>query len=297
MLELPKPTGQNVVMNHINCQNWVLTFLISVILGVSGCGPQEETTGRMREATSSSTSSTKKTSLPLRIAAASDLKFALEEILVEFRRTHPGIQVQAIFGASGTLFAQLTREAPYDLFLSADLKYPRQLVEQGQADAATEFKYAVGHIVVWVTNKSPLDVEKLEIQSVIDPRVHSCAIANPQHAPYGRAAEAALKSLNVYDQVADRLVLGENISQTAHFVESGAADIGILSLSLARSPAMRDKGRYWEVPVSAYPKLEQGGVILKTCQDMKAAREFQAFLTGAEGGTILQKFGFVLPGE
>jgi molybdate transport system substrate-binding protein len=233
----------------------------------------------------------------VRVAAAADLKFALAEVIEAFGRRASNVKVIPTFGSSGNFFAQLTNEAPFDLFLSADIGYPRKLIEQGQGIADSEFLYAVGHLVVWVRNDSPLDVARDGIRALADPQVKKIAIANPRVAPYGKAAEAALKSLGVYESIESRLVLGENIAQTAQFVESGGADAGVIALSLALSPMLRDKGRYWEVPADAHPPLEQGGVILKWAQDADAAREFCAFLRGNEGQAILTKFGFFLPGE
>src|SRR5207253_2239343 len=136
----------------------------------------------------------------------------------------------------------------------------------------------------------------LGIQALLDPAVRKIAIANPIHAPYGRAAEAAMKKLGVFEKVQDRLVYGENISQTAQFVESGAADIGMISHSLAVAPALRDKGRYWEVPMHAYPPLEQGGVILSWVEDRAAAEALRGFVLGEEGKLILSRYGFRPPG-
>jgi molybdate transport system substrate-binding protein len=233
----------------------------------------------------------------VRVAAAADLKFALDDALKAFQARQPDIDVQVTYGASGNFFAQLSNRAPFDLFLSADVDYPRKLVEQGLADRESEFLYAVGHLVVWVPGDSPLDVEKQGAQVLLDPSVRKVAIANPRHAPYGRAAEAALKSLGVYDQVQDRLVLGENVAQAAQFAETGAADAGVFALSLALATALRDKGRYWEVPLDAYPRLEQGGVILSWAEDRPAAEQLRSFLLGAEGKAVLRRYGFFLPGE
>jgi molybdate transport system substrate-binding protein len=232
----------------------------------------------------------------VRVAAAADLKFAFDEVAAAFEKKDPGIKVETTYGSSGNFFTQLSEEAPFDLFLSADIDYPRKLIEQGKAVKGSEFLYAVGHIVVWVPNGSKLDLEKLGIQALNDPSVRKIAIANPRHAPYGRAAESALKKLGVYEQVRDRLVLGENIAQTAQFVESGAADLGVIALSLALAPTMRDKGRYWQVPADTYPRLDQGGVILTGARDREAARAVQDFMTGTGGRAILDKYGFLLPG-
>jgi molybdate transport system substrate-binding protein len=233
----------------------------------------------------------------VRVAAAADLKFALEDVVKAFRARRPDIDVKVTYGSSGNFFAQLSNRAPFDLYLSADVDYPRKLAQQGLADKQSEFVYAVGHLVVWVPKSSPLAVEKLGAAALRDPSVKKIAIANPRHAPYGRAAEAALKSLGVYDQVKDKLVLGDNVAQTAQFVQSGAADIGIIALSLALAPELREQGRYWEVPLDAHPRLEQGGVILSWAQDRQAAETFRGFLLGDEGKAVLKRYGFFLPGE
>ena len=222
------------------------------------------------------------------IAAAADLHFALEEVSREFRAAHPDVDLAIAYGSSGNFYAQIRNQAPFDILLSADVEYPRKLVQDGIGARDSLFVYAVGRIVVWVPAASPLDpATALRAASV-----RHVAIANPQHAPYGRAAEAALHSLGVYDSVAGKLVLGENVAQTLEFVQSGAADVGIVALSLALAPPVRGQGRYWEVPVGAYPKIEQGGLILK---DSKAAREFRSFLLAADGRRILKEYGFSVP--
>jgi molybdate transport system substrate-binding protein len=231
------------------------------------------------------------------VAAAADLKFALDEILEAFRGRHPDIQVRVTYGSSGNIFAQLSNRAPFDIYFSADVDYPRQLVEQGLAATDTEFLYAVGRIVVWAPRRAMVDLKGLGIQALLDPSVRTVAIANPQHAPYGRAAVAAMKTLGVYEQVQDRLVYGENIAQTAQFIHTGAADIGIIALALALAPVLRDEGRYWEIPLDAYPRMEQGGVILPWAQDLEAAQALRTFVLGPEGKAILRAYGFFLPGE
>jgi len=224
------------------------------------------------------------------IAAAADLNFALEEISREFRAAHPDVDLGIAYGSSGNFYAQIRNQAPFDIFLSADVEYPRKLVEEGIGVRDSLFVYAVGRIVVWVPASSPLDPSS----ALRATSVRHVAIANPQHAPYGRAAGAALRSLGLYDGVAGKLVLGENIAQTLEFVQSGAADVGIVALSLALAPPVRGQGRYWEIPPEACPKIEQGGVILK---DSNAAREFRSFLLGAGARGVLKQYGFSLPGE
>jgi molybdate transport system substrate-binding protein len=231
------------------------------------------------------------------VAAAADLKYAFDDLKQAFERSHTDIQVQLTYGSSGNFFAQLENRAPFDVFLSADVDYPRRLAAKGLALTDREFQYAIGHLVLWAPRTSSLDVAKLGIQALLDPSVRKIAIANPRFAPYGRAAEAALKSLGVYDRVQDRLVLGDNVGQTVQFIQTGAADIGLISLAQARSPALRDEGRFCEVPRDAYPPLEQGGIILSWVQDRDAAESLRAFVTGADGKAILKRYGFALPGE
>jgi molybdate transport system substrate-binding protein len=233
----------------------------------------------------------------VRVAAAADLKFALEDAVREFEKTHPDIEVKLTFGASGIFFAQLSNQAPFDLFLSADMGFPRKLMDAGLADKSTSFVYAVGHLVLWVPYDSPLDLNKLGMKALLDPAVKKLAIANPRHAPYGRAAEAALKKLGLYDRVQDKLVFGGNIAQAAQFVGSGAADAGLIALSLALAPPYRDKGRYCDVPPDAYPRIEQGGVIMSWAADRDATEALRDFLAGPAGKAVLKRYGFSLPGE
>ena len=231
------------------------------------------------------------------VAAASDLKFALDEIVVAFQKARPDTKVQVSYGSSGNFFSQLSQRAPFDIFFSADVAYPTKLIEAGLGVADSKFSYGVGRIVVWVPADSPVDPAKLGVESLKQPSIRKIAIANPEHAPYGKAAVAAMRKLGIYHAVKEKLVYGENIAQTAQFVESGAADIAILALSLAVAPAMKGKGRYWEVPLDAYPRLEQGGVILPWAKNRKAAQDLRAFVLSDAGKTILRRYGFFMPDE
>lgn len=188
------------------------------------------------------------------IAAASDLNFAFKEIVADFEKK-TGNTVKLSLGSSGNFFAQLSNGAPFDLFFSADIGYPKKLEEAGLAEPGTLHMYAVGRLVVWVPKGSPIDVGALGIKALQHPSVKKIAIANPRHAPYGRAAVVAMEYYKVHDAVKDKLVLGENISQTAQFVQTGGADVGIIALSLAVAPAMKEAGTLWEVPLEAYPRL------------------------------------------
>lgn len=229
------------------------------------------------------------------VAAAADLKFVLDELATEFHTNQPDINVQISYGSSGSFYTQLQNQAPFDLFFSADVAYPRKLAADGLALDTNVFLYAVGRIVVWTPKPSPVDVEKLGIQSLLAPSVQKIAIANPQHAPYGVAAVAAMKSLKVYEQAEPKLVFGENVAQTAQFVQSGAADIGVIALSLAIAPQMQGAGRYWEIPPDAYPKMEQGGIILNWTKEAEAARAFRDFVLGRHGRDVFKRCGFYLP--
>jgi molybdate transport system substrate-binding protein len=151
--------------------------------------------------------------------------------------------------------------------------------------------------VLWVPNNSPLDLPQLGIKALLDPSVKKISIANPATAPYGRAAEATLRHFGIYDQVSSRLVLGENISQAAQFVESGNAQAGLLALSHALAPAMQGKGRYWTVPPDAYPTLNQAVVVLSKSKQQEAARKFLEFLRGPEATALLTRYGFSMSTE
>ena len=229
---------------------------------------------------------------PLRIAAAADLRYALEDAVKAFHAAHGGPRIEPAYGSSGIFYAELLNRAPFDLYLSADLEYPRELAKKGLIVPRSAFTYAVGRIVVWTGKASGVEVTRLGIAALKLPAVHHIAIANPAHAPYGRAAEAALRSLGVYDAVKDRLVMGENISQAFQLVQSGAAEVGIVALSLAVAPGAAGQGRYWEVPREAYPPIAQGGVILKWARHPRAAEAFRAFLLSPAGRAILNRYGF-----
>lgn len=225
------------------------------------------------------------------MAAAADMNAALPQI-VESYTNKTGQTVKLSFGSSGNLANQIRNGAPFDVFFSADEEYPRQLIAEGLASKETLYRYAVGRLVLWVPDDSPLNVPKLGILALLDPSVKKIAIANPAHAPYGRAAEAALRHFGIYAQVSSRLVLGENVSQAAQFVESGNAQAGLIALSHALAPALKDKGRYWTVPLDAYPTLNQAAVVLSRSKQQDAARRFLEFLRSAEASSLLSSYGF-----
>jgi molybdate transport system substrate-binding protein len=231
------------------------------------------------------------------VAAASDLKFAMDELIADFQKRTPDAVVKVSYGSSGNFFAQLQQQAPFDLFFSADFEYPRRLEAEGHTLASTTFVYAVGRLAVWVPRASPVDLDAQGLRALLAPEIRKIAIANPRHAPYGRAAEAALRHFGIYESVQPKLVLGENVAQAAQFAQSGAADAALIAHSLALAPAMQAEGRFREVPVASYPRMEQGGVILKWTEQPKLARAFRDFVQGAQGRAILRRWGFSLPGE
>ena len=225
----------------------------------------------------------------LLIAAASDLKFALDSAVTVFKKAYPGARIEVTYGSSGKLFEQISHTAPFDLFFSADIEYPLNLKKKGFALSEVH-TYGVGRIVIW---SHTIDPNKEQMNSLLDKMIRKIAIANPQHAPYGRRAEEALKHYKVYEKVKSKLVYGENISQTAQFVTTGAADAGIVALSLALSPAMKKlNGHYYIIPENAHKPLEQGFVILKKAEQNSLAIAFKDFMLGAEATKILGYFGF-----
>jgi molybdate transport system substrate-binding protein len=229
----------------------------------------------------------------LRIAAAADLKFAMQELADQFEKQSSS-KLVVTYGSSGNFFAQLQNGAPFDLFFSADIDYPKKLEDAGLTIPGSLYAYAIGRIVIWMPPDSKLDLSKLGWNVLLDPLVRKIAIANPDHAPYGRAAIAALQSAGIYHQVQFKLVLGENISQAAQFVQSGNAQAGIIAFSLAVSPAMKD-GQRFEIPASMHPALEQAAVILKNAQNKEAATAFMEFLRGPAAKAVLARYGFTVP--
>lgn len=232
----------------------------------------------------------------LTVAAAADLSLALQPIVENFQR-QTGATVRLSFGSSGDFFNQIQNGAPYDVFLSADLGYPQKLATLGVADGGSLRTYAVGRLVLWVENSSKLDLDRQGMQALTDPSVQKIAIANPQHAPYGRAAVAALRHFGMYDKLAGRLVLGENVGQAAQFAESGNAQVGIIALAHALAPSVRSLGRYWLVPTDSYPALNQGVVIISRSRNRTVAEQFLKYLAGPESQAIFRQFGFEAPKE
>jgi len=227
------------------------------------------------------------------VAAAADLTFAFKDVAEKFQEK-TGTRVTLSLGSSGNFFSQIQNGAPFDLFFSADIGYAQKLQAAGLIEPGSLTEYAIGRIVLWAPIASPIDVGA-GLNGLKNPAIKKIAIANPEHAPYGRAAVAALKHAALYDAVKRKLVLGENISQTAQFVQSGNADIGIIALSLAMAPAMISKGKYLAIPVDDYPPIEQAAVILKSSHKKELARKFLAFVKTPEIGTLMERYGFAIP--
>ena len=230
----------------------------------------------------------------LTVAAASDLQSALPAIASQFEKA-TGQPVRLAFGSSGNFFAQIQNGAPFDLFFSADIDYPRRLESSGKAERGSLYEYAVGRIVLWTRSDSGIDVQRGGLAALADARVRRIAIANPEHAPYGRAAVAALRHEHLYDRVKDKFVIGENISQTAQFADSGSADVGLLALALARSPALTKTGTYVEIPESWHPPIEQAAVVLASSRQKALARQFLEYLKQPDVVRILRSYGFAAP--
>ena len=233
------------------------------------------------------------TAQELRVAAAADLQFVFQEVSAKFQRG-TGHTVQLTFGSSGNFFSQIQNGAPFDIFFSADVDYPTKLEAAGLVEPGTLSQYATGRIALWVRKGSPIEINQ-GFRTLTDARIRKISIANPEHAPYGRAAVAALRHEKVYDRVSDRLVLGENISQAAQFVESGNADIGILALSLVLAPPLKSQGTYYEIPTSFYPAIDQAVVILKSSKQKDIARQFLSFLRRPEIVEFMRSNGLTVP--
>jgi molybdate transport system substrate-binding protein len=226
----------------------------------------------------------------LNIAAASDLESVFPAVVARFQQ-QTGRTVDVTFGSSGNFFSQLQNGAPFDVFFSADIDYPRQLEAARLTEPGTVYEYATGKIILWAAKSAPLDVAR-GLQLLLAPGVRHIAIANPEHAPYGRAAVAALRHEGLYENVRAKLVLGENISQAAQFVQSGNAEAGILALSLALAPALRDSGTYYVIPPSFYPPIRQAAVVLKSSRNKDLARQFLAFLKTPDIRGLMETSGF-----
>jgi molybdate transport system substrate-binding protein len=231
----------------------------------------------------------------IRVAAAADLQTVMPEIAKAYK-TRSGTSVEVVYGSSGNFYAQIQNGAPLDVFFSADSEYPRKLEESGLAEPRSAVIYGLGRIALWMPANASCNPEGEGWKCLVNPDVRKIAIANPEHAPYGRAAVAALRKAGIYNEIRAKLVFGENISQAAQFVESGNAQAAILAYSLISLPGLRG-GKKWEIPKETYPRIEQTAVVLKSSKDKMSAQDFVKFATKGQGREWFAKFGFQPPSD
>ena len=229
-------------------------------------------------------------SAKVRIAAAADLRYAMDEITKGFETAHPGIKLDIVYGSSGQFTQQILGGADFDLFLSADSSYPEILREKKKVSGA-DFQYGSGRLVLWTNKSSGVTLDETQgLKNILQPRVKKIAMANPEHAPYGKAAEAVLKKENLYGKVQNELVIGDNIAQAAQFAESKAAQVGLIAYALAVSPEMKKEGTF--ILLKSAKPLRQSGVILAASKNRQNAQAVRDYMMGQEGQAILATFGF-----
>lgn len=228
-----------------------------------------------------------------KVAAASDLKFAFDELKPLFEKKHPEHKLELIMGSSGKFTQQIENGAPFDVFFSADVSFPRKLVESGKAIAPVT-TYAFGRVVLW---SAKVDASKLTLEDLPKPEFLKVAIAAPDHAPYGARAKESLQHVKVWDEIKDKLVYGENIAHTAQLIDTQAADIGIIALSLALNDKLKSKGGHYLIPDNFHKPLEQAYVVTKHGENNKAAHAFAEFMRSEEARKVMRHYGFLLPGE
>jgi molybdate transport system substrate-binding protein len=255
----------------IPCPRW-LFFLVALLCMALPCPAQKK---------------------QIHVAAASDLQTVMPQIAKAFEaRTH--VAAELTFGSSGNLFSQIQNGAPFDVFFSADDEFPARLIQANLAEPRSSLVFAVGSLVLWIPANTECHPQIEKWSCLLKPAVAKIAIANPAHAPYGRAAVSALQSAHIYDQVRAKLVLGENVSQAAQFVQSGNAQAGLLAFSQVHAPAMSD-GEQWEIPRDNYPPIQQTVVVLRSAREKSAAYDFLKFVSEGPGHALLDQFGFQPP--
>ena len=226
------------------------------------------------------------------MAAASDLQAALPEIASAFEKTNPGVKVTLVFGSSGKLYQQILEGAPFDVFFSADEVYPKNLEAKGALEGGTRKRYAIGRLAVWLPSRAGLKVNELGLKALLEPGVKRIAIANPEHAPYGRAALSLFEKAGVLEALKPKLVYGENVSQAAQFALT-AADAGVIALSVALTPAMQNAGSYWLAPLESHDRLNQEyGVIAG--RNRPEVLAFYRSIGSKPARAVLERYGFLL---
>ncbi len=224
----------------------------------------------------------------LTVATAANMKFAMHELVKEFQED-TGIESEIIVGSSGKLTAQIKEGAPYDLFVSADMKFPNTLFENDLTIDKPQI-YAYGSLVIWTLNTQL----KADFESFLKKQVNHIALANSKTAPYGRAAIEVLKNKNLLEPLKSKFVYGESVAQTNQFIISYAAEIGFTAKSIVLSPNMKGKGNWKDVDPNLYSPIKQGVVILKNRDvHLEEAEKFQQFLFSDKGKEILNKFGYL----
>lgn len=224
------------------------------------------------------------------IAAASDLRHALDDIIVEYRKAYPGHEPTVIYGSSGKMTTQIQNGAPYDIFFSADIAFPQRLHAAGFT-ATDPAVYAIGRIVIWSNTR---DASRLALQDLAGDSIRRIAIAQPAHAPYGMRAQEALHAAGIWDKVRSKLVYGENIAHTAQMVESGAAEVGIIALSLAKFPRLAAHG-YHLIDDALHQPLTQGYSVTRRGGAKPAVLDFARFMETGVAHAIMERYGFVMP--
>jgi len=273
---------------------WLLFAVAPSLLAFAGNARTLESPPRVRHAPASSSPAIRRTSPPseVLIAAAADLKFAMDSLIAVFSKTNPDIHVKVTYGSSGNFFQQIANGAPFDIFFSADIDYPRQLQQQGKTLSDVRI-YGTGQLVLW---SRTIDPSIDGMNTLLNSAVKKIAIANPAHAPYGQRAEESLHYYGLAEKINDKLVMGENIAATAQYALSGAADVGIIALSLALSPAMQQAGgKYWLIPANSHQPLQQGFALLSHAKDNSGAQQFAGFFTSPAAASILRTYGFGQP--
>lgn len=226
------------------------------------------------------------------IVAASDLKFAMDEIVKSYEQANPNDKLKVIYGSSGKFFTQIQNDAPYDVFFSADIGFPQKLKAEGKA-IGEPMMYAIGRIVLWSTK---YDASQLTLADAATDKIKKFAIASPEHAPYGMRAKEALQASGLWEKVEGKIVNGENISHTAQMVESGAADAGIIALSLALSPTVKAKApNYVLIDNKLHNPLEQAYIVTKRAEQNDTAKAFVAYMESPAARKVMDAYGFVLP--
>lgn len=225
------------------------------------------------------------------IAAAADLKFAMDEVVKEFKSTNPTEKIKVIYGSSGTFLVQIQNGAPFDLYFSADIDYPKKLQSMNLTSSEVK-QYAVGRIVIW---SNQIDASRMTLKDLNDKSIKNISIANPKHAPYGKRAVEAMKAVGVYESVNGKFLFAENVGQASQWVLSGNAQVGIIALSLAMSDEMRNKGKYSLIDEKLHQPLEQGYVVTKHGEKNKLAKQFAEYMGSKSARLIMERYGFVLP--